>query len=466
MECPRPESTTMQVPSSDNHSRRALAPRRRRARVPYWGWIALLGLSSAPTSAGQEGSRKSLEELLQSVRAQRESVQQQLLQEVIELVGEFESVAVRTRPQEVSQRVKKLKGLGPEVPPLLVQFLDPGSTPTKGERFRSSVIVDMLRDSPSNATTRDLLKRLTSGSLEGRRNVLRVLAVHPNPERVREAILDLFGSASGDLKLEALLALARLGTEDFGELLQKTLQDSEAEFAGKVVRSLGTVPGEVVGAAVLSFLKTPDAGKQLPDLAAFYLGRPDLLKERDHLERLVELTATPELDSLAVVAVLQMLVANDTQLKGNLKKSVSNLVASGDSEIRTSALILLARSKDKSARRELIKGYNERIENRRSYPEEYVSRGDVYYQIAEYQSAIKDYKEAIRLQNGRPRSVSRADPFLGIARCYARLKRYNDAEEYLTTAPVSMSTLRGLAQEPAFAEMLKTKYRRAFHLRD
>ena len=42
--------------------------------------------------------------------------------------------------------------------------------------------------------------------------------------------------------------------------------------------------------------------------------------------------------------------------------------------------------------------------------------------------------------------------------------RYKDAAEELKTAPLSITEVRSLAKDPAFAEMLETRYRSAFRL--
>jgi tetratricopeptide (TPR) repeat protein len=108
-----------------------------------------------------------------------------------------------------------------------------------------------------------------------------------------------------------------------------------------------------------------------------------------------------------------------------------------------------------------LQKFDERVKSWPKSASAYTDRGNVKYLIAEYSKAIKDYKDAIGLQRGLER---RPDARLGIARSYARLKKYSDAEKNLQFA--SMTTLRELASDPAFGGMLETKYRRAFHLRE
>jgi tetratricopeptide (TPR) repeat protein len=226
---------------------------------------------------------------------------------------------------------------------------------------------------------------------------------------------------------------------------------------------LAQVERKEVPSCVSQLLATERATTLVAPLLDYYSASSKLFNDEEHLLALIQLACQPATDGSDAVKILDTLSEFDVTVKGATKRALDALRESSQLKLRESALVLLARSKDKGARRSLMQAFDERVKYSPASSSVYSQRGDVYYLIAEYQKAIKDYKTAISLQRGL---ASKGGAHLGIARSYARLKRYPDAEEYLSAAPVSMTTLRELANDPAFKVMLETKYRRAFHLRE
>ncbi len=412
---------------------------------------------------GDGDPERSLEDLLRQARAERDQILSKLRANVEVILGQMESATVRVRPEEALKSRKQMVALGPEIAPLLLTSLRPGPDPSRGERFRAMEVVQVLRELRSPSIGMQLLASSQRGEAEGRVNALRVLATDPNPERVMDGVRTVHAEAQAGVRTAALLALAQLGSPDLSELLAADFAQVEVVHVGPLLKGLAQVERKEVPSCVSQLLATERATTLVAPLLDYYSASSKLFNDEEHLLALIQLACKPAIDGSDAVKILDTLSEFDVTVKGATKRALDALRESSQLKLRESALVLLARSKDKGARRSLMQAFDERVKYSPASSSVYSQRGDVYYLIAEYQKAIKDYKTAISLQRGL---ASKGGAHLGIARSYARLKRYPDAEEYLSAAPVSMTTLRELANDPAFKVMLETKYRRAFHLRE
>ena len=410
-----------------------------------------------------EPARRSLEDLLRQARAERDQILSELRAGVQVLLDEMESATVRVKPEKARELREQMQALGPEVAPLLLASLHLGSIPSRGDRFRAMQVVQVLRHLRSPSIGKQLLESCQKGDTGGRINSLRVLAADPNPERILAGVRAVHAAAQAEVRTSALLALAELGATDLAQLLATDFAQIEIEQVGSLLRGLAQIERNEIPPCVVQLLAAERAPDLVSPLLAYHSTRKELFHSDEHLLALIKLACQSTIDGNDAVQILNTLSQFDVTVKGATKRALDGLRESSQLNLRESALILLARSRDKAARRSLLQKFDERVKSRPSSTSAYTDRGDVKYLIAEYQSAIKDYKTAISLQRGL---ASRPDAHLGIARSYARLKRYSDAEEYLGEAPVSMTTLRELASDPAFGGMLESKYRRAFHLRE
>ncbi|MDE0914732.1 MAG: tetratricopeptide repeat protein [Planctomycetota bacterium] len=406
---------------------------------------------------------RSLEDLLRQARAERDQVLSQLRASVEVILGKMESATVRVRAEDALELRKQLSTLGPEIAPLLVAALSPGPDPSRGELFRALQVVQVLRDLRSPSISRQLLAASERGTTEGRVNSLRVLATDPNPDRVLDGVRAVHATAQTEVRTASLLALAELGSPDLPELLAADFANIDVPQISSLLKGLALVGSKEISSCVAQLLTTERAPALVSPLLDYYTASSELFNEDEHLLALIHLACHSDTEGNDATKILDTLSQFDVTVKGATKKSLDELRESPRTALRESALVLLARSKDKGARRSLLQAFDERVKFSPASSISYSQRGDVYYLIAEYQKAIKDFKAAISLQRGLS---SKGGAHLGIARSYARLKRYSDAEEYLSSAPVSMTTLRDLAKDPAFEAMLETRYRRAFHLKE
>lgn len=420
--------------------------------------LALLPAQDAPPQRG------SLEDFLRHARAERARTHAELGSEVEGILAELEALPASAEDREAERRRERLLDLGPEAAPLLVGALDPGPKAGAAERFRARQVVLVLRELRAASITVALLEQTATGTVEGRRNALEVLETHPEPDRVAPTVAEMYRTAEGELRAAALRTLARLGGPGASRLLGEALQDEDAAIVDLAIRSLDEIDSPSLAEQVLAVAASERGPKHAAALTAFYTAHRDLLADQRHVEALVALAGDAGTPREHAVALMRRLADLEVELKSTAKKTLEPLATHVNDEMREAALVLLARSKDKGARRTLLEPYDDRVERQKEYDGAYTARGDVYYRIAEYRSAVSDYREAIRLASANSRTSRKPEPWLGLARCYARQKRFKDAADVLDDAPVSLTTLRELAEDPAFAEMLDSKYARAFHL--
>jgi len=353
--------------------------------------------------------------------------------------------------------------LGSEAAPLLVGYLEPGIDPPEATAFRTRQVVQVLRELASPAITEELLRRIGVGTIEGRLNALAILETSTDQDRVAPIVCDLYKVSAGRLRTGAMLTLARIGGPLAKEALSAALDDEDPGVVDLALRALGQVSSNEVTARVLELAESESGAAHIQGIGAFFLSQPDIFEDQEHVITLMNLLARPSAPRDDTVKVLRSLVELDLSFRSKVRKAMTALVEHPNNEVQVATFILLARAGDKGARRDLLRPYNEAIANRRAYDNAYTERGDIWYLIGEYSEAIKDYKFAIKLMSARTKEE---EPFLGLARCYAQMKKYKDAKIQLDLAPVSIARLQQLSKDPAFAGMLESKYRSAFHLPD
>jgi len=431
----------------------------------------LSALTAAPVGAStpgpaiaqsDDGARESLEDFLRRARASRDAARAAMTAEVTGVLEAFESLTPRTRERDAARLRKQLVDLGTEVAPLLVDALDPGPEPSSGVTFRCAQVVQVLGDLAAASITDRLLQLSRKGIVESRVNALAVLRTSPEPGRVAPVVRDLYRTAEGTVRQAALVTLASMGGKEATALLVEALSDEDAEIVDLALRSLGAAKNLAVSEDVRRLASGERGPTHVESLTDYYAEFPDLVEESDHLLALIGLAAHNGVPRDAAVRLITMLTELEIEPRSSAKRALEPLTKHVNDELREATLALLARAGDKGARRRLLEPYTDRISRQRDFDRVYTERGDVYYRIAEYPSAIKDYKQAIELRSRRASSAP--EPYLGMARCYARMKRYKDAATQLEDAPVSLLTLRELADDPAFALMLETRYRDAFAL--
>lgn len=439
--------------------------------------LALAAAAPSPAPARSswapiDGDRRSLEELLAEARAERAKAEAALLPKVTAAVAELDALERRARDERAAALVDGLVRLGSDVAPLLVQFLDPGEGASRAQIFRSERVADALARLRSASVTDALLERARSASLVGRLNALEVLGASPEPDRVAPALEALARSVEDapenplrPVRFAALRGLARLGGAAAGAILAETLRAGDLSAAEAALDAIVEVRMAGAAADVVALLPTPRGAALASRIAAFFVAVPAAVQGEKTVEALVQLCARDSVSREAKLALLDVLRRGDHKAPGSVKRELQTLRESLDQGVRTAVLVYLARMKDRAAKRDLFEPYDAEIDQNKGSAAAYEGRADLNHRIGDYNAAVRDWREVLKIQGGQ-NGVRSATPYVGLARSLAQLGKFKEAAEYLNEAPLSLSALQALAKDPDFAEMVTTKYRESFHLAD
>lgn len=417
-------------------------------------------------SAGRSPEdRESLQAYLLRLRHQRDQILGAMQGQIQGLVEDLEGHATARDLQGLDAARAKLVALGPEAAPLLVEKLDPGTSPTDPERLRASSIALVLADLRAAAVTARLLEIVQSGSLEGRQNAIRALATSPEPERAAPALVGLYRGGTPELRGPALAALARLGGTAAKEALEEALGDARPEVVRAALDALSAARNGALANRILRITATPgDAFRVLDALLGWYRAAPDAV-DGAHVAALVKLAGDPSAPALERARVLEVLPRFADRFDSDVKKNLRAIAESPAREMREGALVVLVLGGDKNARRDLLAEFDDRIARNPEYAAAYEERGNVYYRIGDYREAVNDFKQSIKLSADDLRA--RQDgAYIGLAKSYARWGKTKEAAQTLEKAPLTRQQLADLKNEPAFAKLLENaKFRELFEVR-
>lgn len=432
--------------------------------------LVLAGPLSAVPSGGdgadETDGRRSLEEMLEHFRGRRDQLLAELKGQVSALVAQMDEAAERRDLEALDRLRQDLTRLGPECAPLLLPAIDPGPQAKSHLELRARHAVRVLSGFPLGAVTDELLALLRSASSEGKRNALRVLAHTAEPERVSPAIVALFETAGGSLRQDALNALARIGGEQNDAFLADQLAAADVEVVRFALGALTEARSTAAAARVLSLASSSTAAAPYAlEIAAFYSACPDVV-DGAVCTALLQLARDSRTDDAHAVRILELLPRFERRWPSSFKKDLKAVSQSSNRKVSEAALIALALTNDRGAKRDLLEPYNRRVADQPDWARVWEERADIWYRIGDFKAAIRDFQDALKVDatNSRPQT----DNYVGIARCYARMGKEKDAAKWLNDAPVSYLQLRALALDPVFAEMAANpRYRRdVFHLDD
>jgi tetratricopeptide (TPR) repeat protein len=378
-----------------------------------------------------------------------------LEQEVTAALQQFSALKAPIRPQRQEAFVDELVALGPLAGPLLVPHLEPAGDDAV-ERARARAVAVALSRMQGPALTDPLLSVLAQGSDEARRNALRALETSTERERVRPVLLAAFEAApAGAFKQSALRAVVRLGGPENARLYAQILSQEDSELVALALRARVDTRDASAGPQVRTLLSDSSKAQRHAELLLeYYAGLPELV-DSELLERWVSVV-----DKAGKLQTRVMIIDALPGLAGSsgsdLRKALQPLVSATDPKLREAVLVALVRLGDRSARRDLLEGYDDFVDRNDDIAEAYVRRGKVYLRIEDWDDAIRDFQQALRLARSDPSPQPEA--YVGLARAYARRGRLRDAAEWLRKAPISLKELRALADDPDFAELRASRY--------
>jgi len=433
-------------------------------RTPALLLVTLLLAAPAPAQLPKPGERETLQQFLERLRQMRDGVQTQLATQVDQVLSDMEMEAQVRRISGLEEQRDKLIALGAEAAPLLVKRLDPGASGTDGQKLLAQYVALALAARPSRSITDALLEHLRTGTTDGRRNALVVLATTPEPERVAPLIGQFFAQAQGAVRKDALTALVRIGGPEAEKVLVGALSDPSAEIVRFALSALAEARGVAHAPKVLKLAQaTREAAGYVDGLFAYYKACPEAVGKPVLIAflRIVEDLAAPRDLRIKVLAEL---AAFGAEFDSELRKELRVVAQSPERELKEAALILLHQTGDRNAKKELLADYDEQIERNKTWSNSYEQRAGILYRLAEYKDAQRDYQQALSLAKN-DLSARLDEAYVGLARCYMQQNKLKEAAQTLERAPISLKRLADLAKEPLFKKLADNpKYRDVFKI--
>jgi hypothetical protein len=433
-----------------------------------WGLplaAACLLAAASPTWAERAGDdRQSLEDLLLKARERRAQAQAQVRTQLDGLLAELSPSNRTPTPAEVASAVERIVKLGADATPLLVKRLDAPDGATEREKLVAREVATALSKMDTKPVTHELLALLSSAGNDGKRNVLRVLASTPEPERARPAVAGLFRSSTGELKHTCLRTLLGMGGAADDALLAEVLQGSDDTLIGLAIDALSAQRSAGAAEQVRRILLDARlAQRHAASLVDYFRTQPSLATPAD-VQAFVRLAASSSVAVDVRVHVLERLPALKPTLNVELKRLMEPLIGSPDRKLHEGALVFLSRLGDKAARKELLREYDELVSKNENWSESYVRRADMLAKLGDDDDAIKDYKHALVSSRNDP--TVNPETWVKLARAYTRRGKFKDAAETLRKSPLADAALKALADDPEFVPLRDSKYgKEAFGLR-
>lgn len=249
---------------------------------------------------------------------------------------------------------------------------------------------------------------------------------------------------------EIVLALARLGSTEALPAARKLLEHPDAKARERGVMALGVV-GQKEDIEPLKKLATgPDAALRAAALRSLgqFKGNLDALR--------VMHDAVTSTDPTQVKAALDALEQAGT--KDLTPHFLLSVVKTGPIETRERAARLMVRFGNAEGIKIIVQPERAEADKAPNNRNAQVAAGDRCRELGWYEGAIPYYDRAL---SGRSGDVSDQQILVALARCYARLKRFDDAKRKLRDA--KYTSLRPFADDADFAEMRENPaYREAF----
>ncbi len=420
--------------------------------------------------------RRSLEELLREVMGERSRASVALYPEVARIMGEIDLLKASRSGPLSREKSEELARLGPGALPLMVPYLEPGKDVNRRTIFRSELVGRLLRDTPSAVTTDPLLAVASKGSVQGRLSALSALESTPEPRRVGPVVIEI---AAGRLKQglsrdgaasvqeAAFCTLARLADERSRAFIGESLRSSDESLCAGALTALADAPAETSSAQILALLKNLDNAKPVATaLANYYEQHDDLLSDPEHARALGSIAVHVTTPNEPRVRMFTTLRVTDAKIGTPIKRLVSPFREASRPEVRNSALMLLARLKDRGAKQELLREHDNRIKREKNSISAHSDRATIYHSIGDWSASVRDWRVVMTQMADNELARSRKEPYIGIARSLARLKKFREAASYLSQGPISVDELQKLGENRDFVEMRESRYGDVFQFGD
>ncbi len=244
------------------------------------------------------------------------------------------------------------------------------------------------------------------------------------------------------IRAEAVLALARAGAPDAGLVARKSLGDADAAVRRAATESLGLVGQGREDVDLLRKTATGDANDDVRRAALRALGR--FRGDLDALKTLHECLSASDLPTVnAALDALETAGTRDLSSKpllDTIKK------ATPETRMRA-ARVLMALGNPEGVKALFVKERKDADQSPEARDLQ-IDVADKYREYGWYEGALPFYDRAL---SARGAQSTQAQVLVSIARCNARLKRFDEARRRLRAA--GYTTFKAFGEEADFAEM-------------
>lgn len=451
--------------------------------LPANAWTAPVQEQDPATGQPTDSQKQSrLDQLLRKALTEAVEAESTARRKVEALLGSTLGNTSATQSSLFKEQVGRLVTLGPAAAPALIDALKPGilrlpalpaatdaesqarrdqarrdqaalraDTQGLGE-YRARVAAHALRALATPAATDGLVAMAMTESGLVLLLPLFALETCPEPERAARHLVSRLDGVTEDSDQQALLVcLARMGGKIAITRVRRSLDPSNPAQANLALRALASARVSEVAPELLTLLKAPQGGTAMPGIMAYYRAFPELLDENDHLEAFLTILVERRVTRSKVTASLELLLELRIKPRSKSRGLADDLSESRSSGVAELALTWLAATGNNKALRILIKPLNKNCADTPTYGAAFTRRANLWYLVGEYKDAIEDYQRAIFLDRNR----NSEEPWVGIARCHARERRYKSAALALQGSPLKRSELSALVDDPAFKEMAR-----------
>jgi len=357
-------------------------------------FLAALQGSDPPPALDE---RPSIQELREQLEARRLARRAELEPEVRALLGALAGLPSAVEQSQFDKLEARFTSLPAEAAPLLVPALDPGTTPTQTETRAAALVQRALLELGLRSITGELTAMARTGSLRGQALAVQLLGQSEDVLDASTSLLELWSSPPEYLGADIANALLQLDGEAHLPHLALALEKGAPNRVGWAVAAL--VEHQPVGTdrALSKFLsRTESAITHIGSLLEFYLQNPDSLgaDEAEHMIGFLSQTGTPTAEDRAILEALPDLKRST---RGSWLSRLRDEEKLRNGQILELIRICLARSGERTARRNVLRESEGWVDRSKNSPEAYMERGRILLALRDYNRAASDFERAYEL---------------------------------------------------------------------
>ena len=416
-----------------------------------------------PTVAALAQERPaSLERLLRRARAEERALLARLREPVQIAVQGLERAA---RGRALERAKAELLDLGPEAAPLLIPYLATVENPTPAQLRRAEAIAEALRSWGAPGGTEALIALALDPESNARPRAISVLPRVSDQERARAVLAEILAGNTPAARPQAargLLELLERGDQASLPPLRGLLFEEDLELVSVGLRALTLSRDNSTESHVRGIARQPSkALAVLPELRAYGEILPENARAALALA-LVQGAAQGDLDTPQVRSLLNLAARLEPDLNRDLAAAFEPLLEATDPALQDEARICLALLGDRSARRTLMRKYDEWVKLRSNLPTVYEDRAEIELRLKQYDDAAKDCQTGIDLRRAREMEVPR-ERYIELARARCLDGKLRQASKALGQAYLSARQLSTLRADPDFEALVKhSRYGKIF----